>query len=218
MRWSAYPLSLSLPLLLPYPFRKCLYEQVVDLVLILPLSTITRYADGGTLAQFLAKRKGRLLRDATVRALFRGVCSAIEYIHAQRILHRDLKSENVFLMLSGVVKVGDFGIAKQLSVSTKGGRAMANTLLGTPHIISPELCKGEDYDEKSDIWSLGCRCLLYPTFVCGDHELQKMTLPCFNARHVLNSYRAVVFVTMNDGQKLMNDGQKLRCLMATNCA
>lgn len=114
------------------------------------------YADGGTLAQFLSLRQGRLLQEAMVASLLFGITSAIEYVHAQNILHRDLKSENVFLTQTGTVKVGDFGIAKQLAASSKGVRQKANTLLGTPHYISPELCCGTPYDSKSDIWSLGC--------------------------------------------------------------
>ena len=70
------------------------------------------------------------------------------------VLHRDLKTQNI--MLSGpqqrTVKLGDFGIAKVL-----GSRGeMANTMVGTPHYLSPELCQGQVYDQKSDVWALGC--------------------------------------------------------------
>eukprot|EP00038_Savillea_parva_P027582 m.60397 g.60397 ORF g.60397 m.60397 type:complete len:699 (-) comp7954_c0_seq1:15-2111(-) len=114
------------------------------------------YADGGTLAQYLAKRQGRPLSHPAIVSLLVGISSALEHIHGHDILHRDLKSDNVFLMLSGEIKLGDFGIAKQLSTSSQGGRKKTNTLLGTPHYISPELCSGNPYDSKSDMWSLGC--------------------------------------------------------------
>eukprot|EP00041_Stephanoeca_diplocostata_P037459 m.1419703 g.1419703 ORF g.1419703 m.1419703 type:complete len:1947 (-) comp25041_c0_seq7:305-6145(-) len=113
------------------------------------------YADGGTLAQYLESRKKRQIKEQHVRVIFRQIVDAIHYIHGKSILHRDLKVQNIFLMLDGTVKVGDFGIAKQLAQAS-GGVRKANTVLGTPYYISPELCQGLEYDSKSDIWSLGC--------------------------------------------------------------
>jgi NIMA (never in mitosis gene a)-related kinase 1/4/5 len=79
---------------------------------------------------------------------------ALKYVHSCNILHRDLKTQNI--MLSGpqqrTIKLGDFGIAKVLG----SGRDLAATVVGTPHYLSPELCKGSPYDHKSDIWALGC--------------------------------------------------------------
>lgn len=110
------------------------------------------YADGGTLAQFLFNRNGVEVPEIQIVRIFRQIVDAIAYIHGKRILHRDLKTQNVFLTLDSIVKVGDFGIAKQLNDSKK----KAHTLLGTPNYISPEHCQGLPYDDKSDIWSLGC--------------------------------------------------------------
>lgn len=67
------------------------------------------------------------------------------------ILHRDLKPENVFLDSEGNIKLGDFGLSKQV-----GALAFANTYVGTPYYMSPELSTGQQYDAKSDIWALGC--------------------------------------------------------------
>jgi NIMA (never in mitosis gene a)-related kinase len=72
-------------------------------------------------------------------------------VHARRILHRDLKSQNVFLTKAGIVKVGDFGIAKTLASSLD----MARTQIGTPYYLSPEICCDKPYNKKSDVWALG---------------------------------------------------------------
>lgn len=96
--------------------------------------------------------------------------SAIRYMHAKNVLHRDLKTANIFLTKEGIVKIGDFGISKLLT-STKGG---AHTVLGTPYYISPEMCEGKVYDEKSDIWALGC--ILYE-MACLQKTFEGSNLP-----------------------------------------
>ncbi|XP_020923143.1 serine/threonine-protein kinase Nek8 isoform X2 [Sus scrofa] len=77
---------------------------------------------------------------------------ALHHVHTHLILHRDLKTQNILLDKHRmVVKIGDFGISKILSSKSK-----AYTVVGTPCYISPELCEGKPYNQKSDIWALGC--------------------------------------------------------------
>uniref|UniRef100_A0A1S4GTG3 non-specific serine/threonine protein kinase n=1 Tax=Anopheles gambiae TaxID=7165 RepID=A0A1S4GTG3_ANOGA len=110
------------------------------------------YADGGTLAQMLAVRsQSEPLPERFVLNLFEQLASALSYMHSQNILHRDLKTANVFLHGKGTVKVGDFGISKIMNSNVH-----AQTVLGTPYYFSPEMCEGKEYDEKSDVWALGC--------------------------------------------------------------
>ena len=75
------------------------------------------------------------------------ICIALLHIHENKIIHRDLKTQNVFLTKSGDVKVGDFGICKFLSKSGE----LASTSVGTPYYIAPEVCRGEPYDYKADV-------------------------------------------------------------------
>ncbi|POM66012.1 NEK protein kinase [Phytophthora palmivora] len=77
---------------------------------------------------------------------------AIKYLHGQRVLHRDLKTSNVFLTTENVVKLGDFGIAKTLDSTLD----QAKTVVGTPYYMSPEVCESKPYSYASDVWSLGC--------------------------------------------------------------
>jgi non-specific serine/threonine protein kinase/NIMA (never in mitosis gene a)-related kinase len=76
---------------------------------------------------------------------------ALYYLHDQKILHRDLKTQNIFLK-HGRVRLGDFGIAKVLDST----RDFANTCIGTPYYMSPELFKYKPYSYKSDVWAFGC--------------------------------------------------------------
>lgn len=79
---------------------------------------------------------------------FTQICLALEHVHSHKILHRDIKSENIFLS-DGRIKLGDFGISKLIEDS------VAKTFIGTPYYISPEIVQNLPYSYKSDIWALG---------------------------------------------------------------
>ena len=83
------------------------------------------------------------------------VALGLGWLHARRILHRDLKAANVFLTSEDDVRLGDLGVARVLSHDTN----FAQTFVGTPYYLSPELCEEKPYNEKSDVWAFGC--LLY---------------------------------------------------------
>lgn len=117
------------------------------------LHIVMEYADGGDLSARIkrAKDRRRFLRECRVMHVFVQLALALQHIHGRRILHRDVKPMNVFLMQSGAVKLGDFGIARVLKNSLAG----AKTQIGTPFYVSPEVCQTEEYGIKSDLWSLG---------------------------------------------------------------
>uniref|UniRef100_A0A3Q3K9E4 non-specific serine/threonine protein kinase n=1 Tax=Monopterus albus TaxID=43700 RepID=A0A3Q3K9E4_MONAL len=78
--------------------------------------------------------------------------SALYYLHSHRILHRDMKPQNILLGKSGMVKLCDFGFARAMSVST----LVLTSIKGTPLYMSPELVEEKPYDHTADLWSLGC--------------------------------------------------------------
>eukprot|EP00291_Cryptomonas_curvata_P003561 CAMPEP_0172184954 /NCGR_PEP_ID=MMETSP1050-20130122/19882_1 /TAXON_ID=233186 /ORGANISM="Cryptomonas curvata, Strain CCAP979/52" /LENGTH=212 /DNA_ID=CAMNT_0012858849 /DNA_START=144 /DNA_END=778 /DNA_ORIENTATION=- len=116
------------------------------------LCIIMEYADGGDLAKYIKDARPNLLGEDKVLDIFAQACRGLEHVHRARIIHRDIKSANILLTAGGSVKLADFGVARILSSQTM----LANTCIGTPYYLSPEICEGRGYDEKADIWSLGC--------------------------------------------------------------
>ena len=111
------------------------------------------YADGGDLLNQLTKAmdKREKIPELKIVNWFIEICEAIKYIHNKNILHRDLKELNIFLTSNNHIKLGDFGLAKQLNSNNN----VAFTMVGTIIYESPEILNGRPYDKKSDIWSLG---------------------------------------------------------------
>jgi NIMA (never in mitosis gene a)-related kinase len=118
------------------------------------LCIVMDYADGGDLYTKIAKHKksNTLFTEDQLLDWFVKICLAIKHVHDKRILHRDLKTQNIFLTSTGDIKIGDFGIARVLQSTYD----CAQTAIGTPYYLSPEICQEKPYNQKSDIWSLGC--------------------------------------------------------------
>jgi len=115
------------------------------------LHIVMEYADGGDLETHIKNRRGKLLVENEVLHMFVQIALAIKHIHDRKILHRDLKSQNIFLTRSGMVKLGDFGVSRVLERTVD----FAATQVGTPYYMPPEICNGSKYNSKCDIWSLG---------------------------------------------------------------
>jgi serine/threonine protein kinase len=116
------------------------------------LCIVMAYCEAGDLSQRLsaAKQKRELLKEEDIIEWIIQIALSLHFLHGQRILHRDLKSKNIFLQ-GGSIKLGDFGIAKVL-----GGTGMANTMIGTPMYMAPEQYNEKPYGFKTDMWSFGC--------------------------------------------------------------
>lgn len=89
--------------------------------------------------------------EPQLQAILHYVTQGLVYLHAQKIIHRDLKSANILISDEGEVKIADFGVSAQLE-NTLG---KANTVIGTPLFMSPEILEGKTYGENADVWSLG---------------------------------------------------------------
>ncbi|BES95101.1 NIMA-related kinase [Nesidiocoris tenuis] len=151
------------------------------------------YADGGTLSQYISRAKSPI-HELEILSLFKQIVSAIQYMHEHNILHRDLKTANIFLTKDELVKIGDFGISKVMNT-----KSQAHTVLGTPYYISPEMCEGKQYDQKSDMWALGC--ILYE-LACREKTFQGSNLPALVNKIMKGSYEPLPTI-YSTGLKIM---------------
>jgi hypothetical protein len=139
-----------------HPGIVCYMESFVDRKS-MELCIVMSYADGGDLASFLKTKKsahaagGPKLSEAEIKLHFVQVALALHFMHEKNILHRDLKTGNIFLK-NDLLLLGDFGISKVLN----GATDLASTCIGTPYYMSPELFKNKPYNHKSDVFALGC--------------------------------------------------------------
>jgi len=115
---------------------------------------------------------------------FTQICLALKHVHDRKILHRDLKSQNIFLTKDNTIKLGDFGIARVLSNTFE----KAKTMVGTPFYLSPEIIENMPYSFKSDIWSLGV--ILYE-LCCLEPPFNADSLACLALRIVRGNYNPV---------------------------
>ena len=116
------------------------------------LCIVMEFADQGDLFQKITqfKKMGVLIEEVDIWRIFIQMTKGLKALHDLKILHRDMKSANIFLFSDGSAKIGDLNVSK---VARKG---LGYTQTGTPYYASPEVWKDQPYDSKSDIWSLGC--------------------------------------------------------------
>eukprot|EP00929_Paragymnodinium_shiwhaense_P066190 TRINITY_DN33172_c0_g1_i1.p1 TRINITY_DN33172_c0_g1~~TRINITY_DN33172_c0_g1_i1.p1 ORF type:complete len:378 (-),score=88.99 TRINITY_DN33172_c0_g1_i1:111-1244(-) len=118
------------------------------------LCIVMDYAEGGDLYNRVAKMRkaGQTFVEGQIVRWFTQASLALKHIHERHVLHRDLKSQNLFLTGGGRLRIGDFGIAKVLDSTA----AFAKTTIGTPYYLSPEICQERPYSWGSDVWAMGC--------------------------------------------------------------
>ncbi|XP_029458654.1 serine/threonine-protein kinase Nek5 isoform X2 [Rhinatrema bivittatum] len=117
------------------------------------LCIVMEYCDGGDLMRRINLQRGLLFDEDQILGWFVQISLGLKHIHDRKVLHRDIKAQNIFLSSNGMLaKLGDFGIARVLNNTME----LARTCVGTPYYLSPEICENRPYNNKTDIWSLGC--------------------------------------------------------------
>ncbi|KRX10863.1 Protein kinase-like domain [Pseudocohnilembus persalinus] len=130
------------------------------------LYIIMEYADNGDLQQLIKEKRSKKqhFSEQEVWDMAWHLLQAVEYLHQNSIMHRDIKTLNIFLTKDKKIKLGDLGVSKIVQTQM----AMQATVVGTPLYLAPELVKQQPYDFKVDLWAIGCVlyhvCALEPPF------------------------------------------------------
>ncbi|XP_063279481.1 serine/threonine-protein kinase PAK 3-like [Prinia subflava] len=135
---------------------------------------VLEYMDGGSLAEVVRKKRMDVGHIATV---CRECLQGLAFLHANQVIHRDIKSDNILLSRDGAVKLADFGLCTWLTPE----HSKRKSVVGTPRWMAPEVVRGEPYGPKVDIWSLG---------IVGIHMAKRET-PYIR----LNSARAMYLIS-----------------------
>ncbi|CAI5760578.1 unnamed protein product [Candida verbasci] len=143
------------------------------------LWVIMEYVNGGSIFDLL--KSGPISDEKTIASIIKEILLALNYLHSQGKIHRDLKSQNILVNKSGEIKLTDFGVSTQLSSNF----SKRNTTVGTPYWMAPEVIlnsKHGGHSFKADIWSLGCCCF---EMITGKPPLQ-MDYPPMKALRLIS--------------------------------
>ena len=156
---------------------------------------VMEYADDGDIAHKIKENLKRRLRfdESTLWEWIIQLLEGLKYLHDNKIMHRDLKCANIFLMKNGQIKIGD------LNVSKLAKNNMAQTQTGTPFYLSPEIWKDQPYDYKCDIWSVGC--IIYE--LCTSRPPFRGTSMKELAHNVLTGYYLPISGFSNDMREII---------------
>jgi len=138
---------------------------------------LMEYCDGQNLEEFIKEHKknnendeNKFIKEEILLNIIKQLCSGVKEIHDKNIIHRDIKPSNIFINKENEIKIGDFGISKQLN--SNKATTITKKGAGTPNYIAPEIVRDGKYNKKADIFSLGC--ILYELFTLNDYYTDKI--------------------------------------------
>uniref|UniRef100_A0A8C3AYY2 non-specific serine/threonine protein kinase n=1 Tax=Cyclopterus lumpus TaxID=8103 RepID=A0A8C3AYY2_CYCLU len=146
---------------------------------------VMEFCGAGSVTDLVKNTKGSSLKEDWIAYICREILRGLSHLHAHKVIHRDIKGQNVLLTENAEVKLVDFGVSAQLD-RTVGRR---NTFIGTPYWMAPEVIACDEnpdstYDYRSDIWSLGITAIEMAEGappLCDMHPMRLPTVPCLPA-------------------------------------
>lgn len=118
------------------------------------LVTVSRFCEAGDLRSIVKERQ-QMLPEKDVARIVAQCAMCLYHLHRKNIIHRDVKTRNIFVNPCGTVQLGDYGFAKHFPHSVLSGVVRHSEWLGTPYYMAPELWQRRPYNSKIDMWSLG---------------------------------------------------------------
>ena len=125
------------------------------------------YGGDKNLKEFIESRENKLIEEELILYIILQICLGLKEIHRKKIIHRDLTPDNIFINEYNRIKIGDFGVSKRLGTFKR----TAYTQVGKLHYIAPEIELGEKYNNKVDIYALGC--IIYELFTLDKYYIDK---------------------------------------------
>ena len=114
------------------------------------------------------KDKNELIKENIIKDIISQICKGLKDIHNNKIIHRDLTPDNIFIDKNNKIKIGDFGVSKILTTLNKYTKSQ----IGKTYYLAPEILKGLIYNNKVDIYSLGC--IIYELFSLNEYYIDKL--------------------------------------------
>ena len=116
------------------------------------LYIVMEYGGNTDLKKYIEQQKPKLIEEKTIKDIIIQICLGLREIHKNKLIHRDLTPDNIFMDNNNKIKIGDFSVSKVLTTTQNYTKSQ----VGKHHYFAPEIEKGKNYNNKVDIYALGC--------------------------------------------------------------
>ena len=159
------------------------------------LYIVMEYGGNTDLKKYIEKQD-TLLDEKTIKDIIIQICLGLKEIHKNKLIHRDLTPDNIFMDNNKKIKIGDFGVSKILTTTQNYTKSQ----VGKFQYFAPEIIKGEKYNNKVDIYALGC--IIYELFTLNEYYNEKKENPTINTDIYNPKWQKLIDLTLqNDYNK-----------------